>query len=771
VEPPRTGRQTIVRNTVWYGVVTVVGLVAGLLMSVVLARGLGPTAMGDYSYLLWVVRVLTAVATLGFALAATRYTADALARGDRQRAGAYLGYFVRRQVRVTAAVVVGLLPAALLLAPADLRWPLVVLALGLFPVTLEAVYAHAAYGAQRYDLTTQVSTVKMVLYLVAAVGAIGLGGGILGLVIGSTLGTVVSCALQRRQALALFPERDGALPPAARTELRGYLVPLSIVAVLDTVVWDRSEVLFLRWYAGSAEIAFYSVAFGLATRAMVAPQVVAGALLPALASLHGLGARAEFRRVYREALRLTALVGAPLAAVGTAVAPGLVETLYGADYAPVAALLGPLLAVALIGVMRQTAWAALRASGDRHWALHATWVSAVVNVVLAALLIPRHGVWGAVAANAAAQGLASALAFVAVGTRRGCGFPLVALARIAAAAAVSVVVSRIVTGDGGHPARVVAGLVAGLAAFGLTALAVRAIGAREWRLLAMALPAVSRRHLALGGAAAAGIALAALTGPVLWDLARVWATVPYYSYGFLVPLFSAWIAWEARDRLRGARPAWSPPGGGLLLAGLALLGAGVAGHSLTLRALALPVVAAGVAWLAVGRARLGVLAFPLAFLVFMAPLPDAAVQAVSLPLQHFAAWFTGGALSALGVPSVREGLFIHLPELSLHVTEACNGLRFLLAMLVIGTAFAWRTVSPPGRRLATVGLAVSLGIAANLLRVTGTGWLAYHYGPEAASGFFHVAYGKVVYAAMLAPFVLGVLWLRRWRLPEPRHGA
>jgi exosortase/archaeosortase family protein len=70
-----------------------------------------------------------------------------------------------------------------------------------------------------------------------------------------------------------------------------------------------------------------------------------------------------------------------------------------------------------------------------------------------------------------------------------------------------------------------------------------------------------------------------------------------------------------------------------------------------------------------------------------------------------------------------------------------------------------------------VGLAVSLGIAANLLRVTGTGWLAHHYGPEAASGFFHVAYGKVVYAAMLAPFVLGVLWLRRWRLPEPRHGA
>src|SRR3989475_13174974 len=95
-------RQTIVRNTFWYGVVTAIGLVAGLLMSVVLARGLGPARMGDYSYLLWLMRTITAVATLGYALATVRYTAEALAQDDRPRAGAYRRVFIRLPPATTA---------------------------------------------------------------------------------------------------------------------------------------------------------------------------------------------------------------------------------------------------------------------------------------------------------------------------------------------------------------------------------------------------------------------------------------------------------------------------------------------------------------------------------------------------------------------------------------------------------------------------------------------------------------------------------------------
>ena len=42
----------------------------------------------------------------------------------------------------------------------------------------------------------------------------------------------------------------------------------------------------------------------------------------------------------------------------------------------------------------------------------------------------------------------------------------------------------------------------------------------------------------------------------------------------------------------------------------------------------------------------------------------------------------------------RDGLFIHLLTVTLHITAACNGLRFLLAMIVLAVAFAG---AMPGR--------------------------------------------------------------------------
>lgn len=239
----------------------------------------------------------------------------------------------------------------------------------------------------------------------------------------------------------------------------------------------------------------------------------------------------------------------------------------------------------------------------------------------------------------------------------------------------------------------------------------------------------------------------------------------------MVPLFAGWFLWDARRRALPAAPAWSTRGLSVLGTGLTLRLAGAAWGSLTLEALSLPVVLAGLAELVLGRRRAGAIAFSLGFLAFMAPLPDGVIPALSLPLQHLAAWFAAQALPSVGVPTVREGLYLYLPEVTLHVTEACNGLRFLMAMVVVGTAFAWTTQVRLSRRAAVVALAVVVAIVANLLRVTGTGLLVHHWGAQAVMGVFHVVYGKVVYLVMLVPFVAGVLLLRRSRLRSATDAA
>ena len=277
--------------------------------------------------------------------------------------------------------------------------------------------------------------------------------------------------------------------------------------------------------------------------------------------------------------------------------------------------------------------------------------------------------------------------------------------------------------------------------------------------------AAPRRRTDTSAAAVLGAAVLALYVPVFRELFAIWINGTYYSYGFLVPLFSAYLVWDAVHAARrngDTRPAELDTGGFVIMAaGLGALGVGVAVGSLALRTLSLPVVLIGAAAATLGPALARRLAFAIGFLVFMTPLPEGVLPAVSLPLQRFAAVVAEHALRALGVSVVRDDLFLTLPSVTLHVTEACNGLRFLLAMLVVGAAFAGTTQRRPLRRAAIVAAALSIAIAANLARVTGTGVMAELWGARAAIGLPHIIWGKVVYLAALVPFVALVVLLRR----------
>jgi O-antigen/teichoic acid export membrane protein len=477
----------LIRNTAWHGFVTLVGLGSGLVMSVLLARSLGPERMGDYSYITWAWTTLDALATLGFAVATARFTAERLARGDGAGASGFVRYLLRRQTVSTLIVVAAVLPLVLTLAPPPLRWALVIVTLALVPMTIESVYTHALFGAQRYDVTARLSTLKMALQLAVTVVALALGAGIVGLFGGLSITLVVSSLVLRYAVARVYPQTPAVVPTATRRDIRGYLISLSIVTALDAVVWNRSEVFFLGVWGDARDIAYYSLAFGLATRAMIVPEIAVGALLPTFSALYGAGDREGFVALYRSALRYVALAGALVAALVAALAPGIIDLLYGGAYAPAAGLLAALAAIALVSALRQVAWAALPALGDRRAALMATGVAALVNLAVAAWLIPEHGTMGAVVANGAGQVIATAWVFVALGRRHRCPFPVDDLLRIVAAAVLAFLSTRLVgvalAADAAEPISVLLAALAGAAVFVAACLLGGVLRLREWTVL------------------------------------------------------------------------------------------------------------------------------------------------------------------------------------------------------------------------------------------------------------------------------------------------
>src|SRR4029453_12636412 len=76
--------------------------------------------------------------------------------------------------------------------------------------------------------------------------------------------------------------------------------------------------------------------------------------------------------------------------------------------------------------------------------------------------------------------------------------------------------------------------------------------------------------------------------------------------------------------------------------------------------------------------------FPLAFLLFMVPFGEFLLP----PLMEGTASVTIAALRLTGVPVYREGLQFVIPSGKWSVVEACSGVRYLIASMVVGVLFA-----------------------------------------------------------------------------------
>jgi len=215
--------------------------------------------------------------------------------------------------------------------------------------------------------------------------------------------------------------------------------------------------------------------------------------------------------------------------------------------------------------------------------------------------------------------------------------------------------------------------------------------------------------------------LAALYFPIGQALAAQWWDDANYSHGFLVPLFSAFLVWRQRARLRVLAPRGSALGLPVLLGGLGLLVLGDLGSENFLMRSSLIVIVAGLVLFHLGTRVFRIILFPLSFLFFMVPLPGVVFYAVTFPLQRLAAEQAAWVLDLLGVPVLLDGNVIHLSQISLGVTEACSGIRSLISLLAAAVAGAYLLL-PSGWAMAVmVASAIPITILANVGRVVTTG--------------------------------------------------
>lgn len=239
-------------------------------------------------------------------------------------------------------------------------------------------------------------------------------------------------------------------------------------------------------------------------------------------------------------------------------------------------------------------------------------------------------------------------------------------------------------------------------------------------------------------------------------LAAIWMRTDAYSHGFLIPLISLWLAWRVRDRWLQLqpRPAWSAL---LLCVPAAMLW--TVGNLLSinvLQQLALVCLIVLSVPLVLGWAVARELAFPLGFLFLAVPVG----QSMTPVLMDWTADFTVLALRASGIPVYRDGLHFVIPSGSWSVVEACSGVRYLMAMVTVGTLFAYLQFRGWRYRALMVGLSVLVPLAANWLRAYAVVLIGHVSGNEYGTGFDHIVGGWVFFGIATA-VLLGIGTLLR----------
>jgi len=222
-----------------------------------------------------------------------------------------------------------------------------------------------------------------------------------------------------------------------------------------------------------------------------------------------------------------------------------------------------------------------------------------------------------------------------------------------------------------------------------------------------------------------------------------WTHDENYQHGWLVIPIAAVVVWYKRDKLR-ALPVVSHRGG-LWVMALALF-FHLVEKAIDLNGpspLSIPIFVAGAVWYFTGTAWLRELSFPLAYLLFMLPIPGGFTEVVSFPLRlmattgsrHIAEWF--------GVHTIGAGMNLEFMQprgdeyVRLEVADPCSGLHSLMAIKALHAITAYLSRLKIGWKWVLFWCAMPIALASNLIRIVGIILVAAYVDKDLGINLFH----------------------------------
>jgi exosortase C (VPDSG-CTERM-specific) len=202
-----------------------------------------------------------------------------------------------------------------------------------------------------------------------------------------------------------------------------------------------------------------------------------------------------------------------------------------------------------------------------------------------------------------------------------------------------------------------------------------------------------------------------------------------------------------------------------LIAGIAFRESLSVNDFLALMALAYVSLVAAGGFLFLGSKWVASAAFPVAFMTFIIPLPDGAVNWLETASVLASADVAALFFRMTGTPLLRDGTVFALPGIVITVAQECSGIHSSWVLFITSLVASHLFLKSPWRRIILVAFVIPLGIVRNAFRILVIGLLCVHIGPHMIDSMIHHQGGPVFFVLSLVPLTLFMAWLRR---PEQR---
>jgi exosortase D (VPLPA-CTERM-specific) len=241
------------------------------------------------------------------------------------------------------------------------------------------------------------------------------------------------------------------------------------------------------------------------------------------------------------------------------------------------------------------------------------------------------------------------------------------------------------------------------------------------------------------------------------DLMVKWWERDEYSHGYMIPMVAVYLVWQKQHQLAAAtgRGAWA----GTLLVALSLfvflMGELSALYTVIQYAFLLCLAAVMLSFF--GWRSVPVLWIPMAYLIFMIPLPNFLYNNLSSELQLISSQLGVYVIRLFDISVYLQGNVIDLGVYKLQVVEACSGLRYLFPLMSFGFLIAVLYKGPFWQRAVLFLSTMPITVLMNSFRIGVIGVTVEYWGIEMAEGFLHDFEGWVIFMGCL-----GVLFVEMW---------